>query len=76
MPKDREQSEKELTLGLKYIGIKSGLLAGIIWCTIGITWIILGLRYHFNYIFALVLLVIGVFILTKGAIHVLGKHLS
>jgi len=72
----KKEAQKTSTLGLSVIGIKSGVLAGIIVIIGAITWFIAGLISGYIFFYPPLLFILGVVIFVKGLMNVKRRKMK
>lgn len=65
----KKEAQKSSTLGLSAIGIKSGVLAGIIAIVGAVIWFIVGLVNGYIFFYPPILFILGIVIFVKGLMN-------
>jgi hypothetical protein len=73
LKKQAEMQASDDTMGLSAVGIKNGILAGIIVIIGGIVWLVAGIYYDLIFIYPFILIVFGVVILLRGILKQRNK---
>jgi hypothetical protein len=71
--KDVQSSD---TLGLSRIGIKNGLVAGLIAIVVALAWLIVGIINGYIFIYPPILLILGLIVFIKGLKNMKSKRLK